>query len=124
VAFIHPNLEYATAVWDPHLDCSLRTYKTLNLFSILHVGSVSKDGTMPIVTCCIYLEHTPMEKTRYVSYVQDCQWIHWLPECTPSVQALHKSLHWTHTNPLTLLQTQACTNSLLLLFLTHYSNLE
>ena len=48
VVFIHPNLEYGTAVWDPHLS---REIQKLNLFSVLHVGSVQKDGTMPIVTC-------------------------------------------------------------------------
>ena len=40
VAFIHPNLEYATAVWDPYLS---------NLCSVLHAGSVPKDGMMPIL---------------------------------------------------------------------------
>ena len=49
VAFVHPNLECATAVWDPHLS---KEIQNLNLFSILHVGSVPKDGTMPIVTFC------------------------------------------------------------------------
>ena len=46
VAFIRPNLEYATAVWDPHL------FKDIQKLSILHAGSVPKDGMMPIVTCC------------------------------------------------------------------------
>ena len=46
VAFNHPNLKYATAVWDPHLS---KDIQNLNLFSVLHVGSVPKDGTMPIV---------------------------------------------------------------------------
>jgi len=48
VAFIQPNLEYATAVWDPHLSKD----KNLNLFSVLHAGHIPKDGMMPIVTCC------------------------------------------------------------------------
>jgi len=50
VAFICPNLEYASADWDPHL--SIKIYKNWNLFSVLHAGSVPKDGMMPIVTCC------------------------------------------------------------------------
>jgi len=49
VALIHPNLECATAVWDPHLS---KEVQNLNLFSLLHVGSVPKVGMMPIVTCC------------------------------------------------------------------------
>ena len=31
---------------------SLKTYKNLNLFSVLHAGSVPKDATMAIVTRC------------------------------------------------------------------------
>ena len=31
-------------------------------------------------------------------YKLNCPWLHWLPECIPSVQALHKSLHQIHTS--------------------------
>jgi len=61
-----------------------------------------------------------------VSFVQDCPWFHWLPECTPSVHSfvprwepgneaiVYKPCtnHFTrYTHPLTLLQPQTHTNS-------------
>ena len=49
VAFIHPNLEYATAVWDPHLSKDIQKLESVQRFAC---RSVPKDGMMPIVTCC------------------------------------------------------------------------
>jgi len=55
-----------------------------------------------IVTCCTPWTYPTFwkEKANFknVSFVQDCPWIHWLPKCTPSVQALYKSLHYRHTS--------------------------
>ena len=97
---------------------SLKAYKNLNLLSVLHVaiGSVSNDWMMHIVTCYTpwtYPHFLKGKKKLDVSFVQGC---HWLPKCTPSVQALHKSLHQTHTSSHPL-QHQICTNTLFLLFL-------
>jgi len=94
---------------------SLKTYKNLNLFSVLHAGSVPKDGMMPIVTFCTprtYPHFLKGEKcvicTR-LSLVSLTSQTH--PLCTSLAQITSPDTH-----PLTLLQPQTHTNSFYLSF--------
>ena len=97
VAFIHPNLEYATAVWDPHLSKDVQKLESVQCFACRVCTKRWNDAYSDMLHT---LNIPPLSdhERRNVSFVQDCHWFHWLPECTPSVQALHKSLPQIHTS--------------------------
>ena len=97
-AFICPNLEYATAVWDPHLSKDIQKLESVQRFACRVCTKRWNDAYSDMLHTMNIPPLSERRKLLNVSSIQDCPWFHSLLECTPSVQALHKSLHQIHTS--------------------------
>ena len=120
VAFIRPHLEYATAVWDPHLLKDTQELQSVQCFTC----RVCTKSCLPWYAA--YLEHTPTlwkeETTNTVSPLQNCSWVCWLSNAPllykPCTNYITRYAHH-------LLQPQTHTNSYYFsFFFTRWSNLE
>ena len=66
---VRPLLEYCCAVWDPHLQ---KTLKNLNLYKGLHAKSVPRIGLHLTVTNFIFLTFLPLVIADYFSSSAQC----------------------------------------------------
>ena len=119
VAFIHPNLEYATAVWDPHLSKDLQKLESVQHFACRVCTKRWNDAYSDMLHT---LNIPPLsERRKLLKMCHLYKIVHGFINI-PNAPLVYKPCtnHFTrYTYPLTLLQPQTRTNSCYFSFFSH-----